>query len=69
MDEYNETSFINDIKKSKVVGKASSSVTSVRPDVIWRFIKALLLGVGKALLFAPLSVTLFPVINAIRRCR
>lgn len=69
MDDYNETSFINDIKKSKVMGKASSKVSSVRPDAIWTFIKALLLGVGKAILFAPLSITLFPVINAWRRSR
>jgi|TARA_R110000823_G_scaffold269206_1_gene388993 hypothetical protein len=69
MEEYNETSFINDIKKSKVVSKASSKVTSVKPDILWRFLKALIMGLGKAILFAPLSITLFPVINAWRSSR
>ena len=55
MEEYNETSFINDIKKSKVVSKASSKVTSVKPDIFWKFLKALIMGLGKAILFAPLS--------------
>tara|TARA_R100000781_G_C4026150_1_gene108953 strand:- start:54 stop:263 length:210 start_codon:yes stop_codon:yes gene_type:complete len=69
MNQYNEDTFIQDIANSEMAKKAKKHVSKFQPSSIWNFIKALLLGIGKAVLFAPLHVTVFPIINAWKRSR
>ena len=69
MKDYNADTMINDVANSKMAQKAKSATTKFNPGSIWTFIKSLILGLAKAVLFAPLSITLFPIINAWKRSR
>ena len=69
MNEYNADQMISDVANSKMAQKAKLATSKFSIKNIWTFIKSMLLGVGKAILFAPLSVTVFPIINAWKRSR
>ncbi len=67
--EYDADQMVSDIANSKMAIKAKLATLKFNPGSLWTFIKSLLLGIGKAVLFAPLSITLFPIINAWKRSR
>lgn len=69
MAEYNADQMIRDVANSKMANKARNVTSKFSIGSIWTFIKSMLLGIGKAVLFAPLSVTVFPIINAWKRSR
>ena len=69
MKTYDADQMVNDIANSKMAQKAKVATSKFNAGSIWIFIKSLILGLGKAVLFAPLSITLFPIINAWKRSR
>ena len=69
MEEYNADRMISDVANSEMARKAKQATAKFNAKSIWRFIKSMLLGNGKAVLFAPLSVTVFPIINAWKRSK
>ena len=69
MNEYDADKLISDVANSKMAQKAKLATSKFSVKNIWTFIKSMLLGIGKAVLFAPLSVTVFPIINAWKRSR
>ncbi len=69
MKTYDADQMIEDIANSKMAKKANNATSKFNARSIWIFIKSLILGLGKAVLFAPLSITLFPIINAWKRSR
>lgn len=69
MEEYNADRMISDVANSEMARKAKQATAKFNTKSILRFIKSMLLGIGKAVLFAPLSVTVFPIINAWKRSK
>ena len=69
MNEYDADKLISDVANSKMAQKAKLATAKFSVKNIWTLIKSMLLGIGKAVLFAPLSVTVFPIINAWKRSR
>jgi len=66
MKDYNADTMINDVANSKMAQKAKSWTDKISLGGIWRFIRDALIGIMKAVLFAPLHVTLFPIMSAFK---
>ena len=70
---YDSDQFLADLSKTETAKKATKKAQAAQKAVgnlnIWTLLKGALLGIVQALAWAPLRVTLFPLIDAWRKSR